>query len=115
MSGHSWLSLGSKVSTLVAIVVAGDSVAADGASGPLAGALVPVPVVGDWDTVDVGVVITLVPVPVSALVPDNNDMIAGRGAAAAAAGAVKAEDSFGPLGAQQLSPCWYLHPYRCVP
>ena len=41
--------------------------------------------------------ITLVPVPVSALVPEKNDMIVVRGAAAAATGGVKAAYSFGPL------------------
>ena len=41
--------------------------------------------------------ITIVPVPVSALVPDKNDMIVNRGAAAAATGEVEAADSFGPL------------------
>ena len=70
------------VSPFVAIVVADDlTAAADGASGPLAGTLgvaaraagaspiiiavpVPVPVVGPWDTKDIGDVITLVPIPV---------------------------------------------------
>ena len=101
------------VSPLVAIVVAGDSAAADGASGRLVGALgrwgvaardagaspvpVPVPAVGVWDIADVGGVITLLPVPVSALVPEKNDMIVARGAAAAAAGGVAAAGSFGPL------------------
>ena len=41
--------------------------------------------------------IPLVPVPVSALVPEKNDMIVVRGAAAAATGGVKAAYSFGPL------------------
>ena len=84
------------------IVVAGDSAAADRASGPLAGASgvaaraagaspvpVPVPVIGAWDTVYVGDGITLV--------PEKNDMIVARGAAAAATGGVEAADSFGPL------------------
>ena len=101
------------VSPLVAIVVAGDLSAADEASGPLAGALgvaaraagaspvpvpvVPVPVVGAWDTADVGDVITLVPVPVSALEPEKNDLIVTQDAAAAATGGVEAANSFGPL------------------
>ena len=56
------------------------------ASSPLAGALgvaaiasgaspVPVPVVEVWDTADVRDVISSVPVPVSVLVPELNDMI----------------------------------------
>ena len=110
LSWHSCLSPGSMVSPLVAIVVAGDSAAADEASGPLAGALgvaaraagaspvpVPVPVAGAWDTAGVGDVITLVPVPVSALVPEKNVMIVARGAAAAATGGVEVADAFSPL------------------
>ena len=77
---------------LVAIIVARDSPAAEGASGPLAGMLgvggraagaspvpVPVPVVGAWDTADAGDVITLVPVLVSALVPERHDGRPRRG------------------------------------
>ena len=58
---------------------------------------IPVPVVGAGDTADVGGVITLVPVPVSALVPEKNDSNVARGAAAAATGGVEAADLFGSL------------------
>lgn len=41
--------------------------------------------------------IPLVPVPVSALVPEKNDKIIAIGAAAVAIGGVEAADSLGPL------------------
>lgn len=79
----------------VAIVLAGDLPAADGASGPLSVALgvaaratgvspvrVPVPVVRAWDTVDIGDEIMLVPTPV----PNKNDKVVARGAAASESG-----------------------------
>ena len=47
----------------------------------------------------IGDVVTLVPVPVSALVPEKNYMFVARGAPApaAATGGAEASDSFGPL------------------
>ena len=111
------------VSPLVAIVVVGESAAADGASGPLVGALgvaaraagaspvpVPVPVVGTWVTADVGDVITLVPVPGSVLVPEKNNMIPEARQQQLQVGSKPQARSARCKGAQQLPSCWC--PYR---
>ena len=44
-----------------------------------------------------GVSVASAPVPVSGLIPEKNDVIVARGAAAAGTGGVGAADSFGSL------------------
>ena len=100
-SSHSWLSLGSIVSPLVGVVVAGDSGAAAGVSGPVAEVLgasarafcaspVLVPVVGfeprqEWQC------------QYREGPEKKKDVILARGAAAAGTGGVRAAGSIGPL------------------
>ena len=104
LSSHSWFSPGSIVPPLVGAIVAGDSGATAGVSGPVAELL------GASARA-----ICASPVLVGGEDSEKHDVMLARGAAAACT------DGFRPQarsahcdGSQQLPPCWYRYPYWCV-